>query len=172
MKTPLLSKLQNVGTIKTDVLEESILLNELDFVKTSLPVLNIAFSGELDKGYSSGVTILAGQSKSFKTLLSLFCMKAYLDKYPDGIAILYDSEFGITNQYLINQGIDTSRVLYVPIEHIEQLKFDMVKKLNEIQRGDKVFILIDSLGSLPSKKEFEDERLKFYDDIKSNPITV
>jgi hypothetical protein len=44
----------------------------------------------------------------------------------------------------------------LPIEHLEQLKFDISKRLEEIERGDKVIIFIDSVGNLASKKEVED----------------
>jgi hypothetical protein len=90
------------------------------------------------------------------TLLALYCMKAYFNKYPDAIALLYDSEFGVTPDYLKANGIDPQRVLHIPIEHVEQLKFDIVKRLEEIKRGDKIFIMVDSLGNLASKKEVED----------------
>lgn len=127
-----------------------------DCIPTKLPVLNIAFSGKLDGGLVSGITVFAGASKSFKTLLALYCMKAYLDKYPESIAIVYDSEFGITDAYWKSMGIDTERVLHIPIEHVEQLKFDIVKRLNEVKKGDKIFFMIDSLGALASAKEVED----------------
>jgi RecA/RadA recombinase len=83
-------------------------------------------------------------------------MKAYLDKYDDAIAILYDSEFGITPSYIRTFGIDPARVIHIPVEHVEQLKFDFNKKLENIERGDHVFFMIDSIGQLSSKKEFED----------------
>lgn len=153
----LLKRLKGAGSIKTaEVLSESAFFNKKDVIPTNLPILNIAFSGSLKGGLIPGLTIFAGESKSFKTLLGLYCMKAYLDKYPEGIAILYDSEFGITPEYLTANGIDASRVLHIPVEHVEQLKFDVVQRLEEIKRGDKVFILVDSLGNLASKKETED----------------
>ncbi len=83
-------------------------------------------------------------------------MKAYLDKYKDGIALLYDSEYGITPDYLESYDIDTDRVLHIPIEDVEQLKFDITKRMEDIGKGDKVMILIDSIGNLASKKEVED----------------
>lgn len=153
----LMDKMLKAGTLKTGtVLSASKFFNQKDPIVTDLPILNVAFSGMLDGGLTSGLTVLAGASKSFKTLLGLYCMKAYLDKYPDGIAILYDSEFGITPEYLESNGIDTDRVLHIPIEHIEQLKFDIVNRLGEISKDDHVFILIDSVGNLASKKEVED----------------
>jgi RecA/RadA recombinase len=130
--------------------------NMKDPIQTELPIVNIAFSGTLDGGLIPGLTVIAGASKSFKTLLSLYCMKAYLKKYPDGIAILYDSEFGITPEYLSGIGIPTERVIHIPIANIEELKFDLVSRLAEIEKNDKVFIMIDSIGNLASKKEVED----------------
>lgn len=153
----LLEKLQKAGTIKqAAILSDSPFFNAKDCIQTNLPILNIAFSGSLDGGLVPGLSIFAGASKSFKTLLGLYCMKAYFDKYPDAVALVYDSEFGITPEYLSSNGIDTSRVLHIPIEHVEMLKFDIVKRLEEIKRGDKVFIMVDSLGALSSKKEVDD----------------
>jgi hypothetical protein len=83
-------------------------------------------------------------------------MAAYLNKYPDAIALFYDNEFGATIAYLEAQGIDPSRVIHIPITNIEELKFDLIAKLKEIKRGDKVFILVDSLGNAASIKELED----------------
>ena len=153
----LLEKLQKAGTIKqAAILSNSPFFNAKDCIQTNLPILNVAFSGSLSGGLVPGLTVFAGASKSFKTLLGLYCMKAYFDKYPDAVALVYDSEFGITPEYLSSNGIDTSRVIHIPIEHIEMLKFDVVKRLEEIKRGDKVILLVDSLGALSSKKEVED----------------
>jgi RecA/RadA recombinase len=102
------------------------------------------------------LTILAGESKTFKTALALYCLKAYLDKYKDSIGVLYDSEGGCNPQYVKSFGIDPNRVVHVPVEHVEQLKFDFVKKLEEIEKGDKVFFLVDSIGQIASKKETDD----------------
>jgi len=153
----LLERMQKSGAIKTSaILSESTFFNTKDVIPTDLPILNIAFSGSLDGGLIPGLTVFAGLSKSFKTLLALYCMKAYFNKYPDAVALLYDSEFGVTPDYLATNGIDAGRVIHIPVEHVEQLKFDIVKRLEEIKRGDKVFIMVDSLGNLASKKEVDD----------------
>ena len=153
----LINKLLSAGSIKSaDVLEDSAFFSARDIIPTELPILNIAFSGRIDGGLVPGLTILAGESKSFKTMLGLYCMKSYFDKYPEAIGLIYDSEFSITPDYLKSFGLDASRIIHVPIEHVEQLKFDMVKRLEQVERNDKVFILVDSLGNLASKKEVED----------------
>jgi len=153
----LLDKMLKSGNIKSaSVLSKSSFFNAKEVIPTALPILNIAFSGSLDGGLLPGLTVVAGASKSFKTMLSLYCMKAYLDMYKDGVAILYDSEFGITPDYIQSFEIDIDRVIHIPIENVEQLKFDIVQRLGEIEKKDKVFIMIDSIGNLASKKEVED----------------
>lgn len=143
-------------TKHASVMSESVFFNKKDLVRLDAPILNLAFSGELNGGLSSGLTLLAGPSKSFKSLLSLVCVKAYLDKYADAVAILYDSEGGITPDYLQSLGIDPNRVIHIPIEHLEMLKFDLVKQLKEINRGDHVIMVIDSIGNTASLKELTD----------------
>lgn len=153
----LLERMAKTGSLKSSaILSKSKFFNAKEFIPTDLPILNIAFSGSLDGGLIPGLTVLAGKSKTFKTMLALYCMKAYLDKYPDGIALLYDSEFGITPDYIEGFDIDTNRVLHIPIKDVEELKFDIIQKLQEIGDKERVFIMIDSVGNLASKKEVED----------------
>jgi RecA/RadA recombinase len=82
--------------------------------------------------------------------------KSYQDKYPDGVVLFYDSEFGSPQSYFDSFGIDTKRVLHTPITDVEQLKHDSMAQLANIERGDHVMIIIDSVGNLASKKEVED----------------
>jgi len=153
----LLEKMKKVGSIKsTELLSESTFFNKKEGVQTEVPIINLALSGQVDGGLVSGLTFLAGPSKHFKSLLGLVLVKAYMNKHPDAVCLFYDSEFGITPDYIKTNGIDTDRVLHIPIEHLEQLKFDISKRLEAIERGDKVIIFIDSVGNLASKKEVED----------------
>lgn len=148
--------LKNSTTKLTSVLSESVMFKDKDIIPIDVPLLNIAFSGDLDGGLASGLTLLAGPSKSFKSLMSLIMVRAYMNKYPDAVCILYDSEGGMTPQYLSEMGVDTARVVHVPIEHLEMLKFDTVKQLSELSRGDHVIMVIDSIGNTASQKELVD----------------
>lgn len=153
----LIDKMLKTGsTSGAAVMSKSSFFKEKDFVKTQHPILNIAFSGEVDGGLTSGLTIFAGDSKTFKSALSLYCLKAYLDKYKDGIGIIYDSEFGITEEYIKSFGLDPDRIIHIPVEHIEHLKFDFTKKLEAITKNERVFFIVDSIGQIASKKETED----------------
>jgi RecA/RadA recombinase len=113
-------------------------------------------SGKLDGGLTPGLTMWAGPSKHFKTAFSLLMAKSYLDKYEDAALLFYDSEFGTPQSYFDSFGIDTNRVLHTPLTDIEQLKFDIMQQLSNLERGDRLIIVIDSIGNLASKKEVDD----------------
>lgn len=153
----LLEKLAKTSTIKhSAILSDSDFFGKKSETVTDLPILNLAFSGSLHKGFGSGLITIAGPSRHYKSNLGLYCVASYLKKNKDAVCLYYDSEFGAPPAYLSTFGIDTSRVLHSPIKHVEQLKFDIVNQLENIERGDKVIIFIDSIGNLASKKETED----------------
>ena len=153
----LMDKLKKNSKIEfTAVLEDSKFFNAKDEVATQVPMINVALSGRLDGGLTPGLTVLAGPSKHFKTAFSLLMAKSYMDKYPESIMLFYDSEFGTPQAYFDSFGIDKSRVLHTPITDVEQLKFDLIGQLNNLERGEKVIVVIDSVGNLASKKELED----------------
>lgn len=154
---PLLARLKKASKIaETSTLAENEILGNIECAPTHIPCIDIAFCGALDGGVTSGLTCIAGASKCFKSLISLLCAKAYLDKYDDAVMIFYDSEMGASKEYFNSLGIDQDRVLYTPITDVEELKFDLMSQLEQIKRGDHVIIVIDSVGNLASKKEVED----------------
>jgi RecA/RadA recombinase len=153
----LLEKLKKNSTIKdTAILSKSKFFAAKDMIQTSIPVVNVAFSGDLDGGFTPGLTMWAGPSKHFKTAFSLLMAKAYQVKYPDAVVLFYDSEFGTPQNYFTSFGIDMERVIHTPITDVEQLKFDIMQQLSQIERGERVMIVVDSIGNLASKKEVED----------------
>ena len=147
---------KNSKVAHTEVLSESKFFTEKDMVPTDVPMINVALSGRVDGGLAPGLTVLAGPSKHFKTSFALIMASAYLKKYPESVLLFYDSEFGSPQDYFKQFGIDTSRVLHTPITNVEELKFDLIAQLEGIERGDKVVVVIDSVGNLASKKELED----------------
>ena len=153
----LLDKIRSNSTIKdSEILSKSKFFTKKDMIPTSIPAINIALSGRLDGGLTPGLTMWAGPSKHFKTAFSLLMAKSYMDKYPESVLLFYDSEFGTPQAYFESFGIDQDRVLHTPITDVEQLKFDIMKQIEGIERNDKVCIIIDSIGNLASKKEVED----------------
>ena len=153
----ILDKIKKNSSIKDSaILAKSKFFNDKDMISTAVPIINVALSGKLDGGLTPGLTMWAGPSKHFKTAFSLLMAKSYLDKYEDAALLFYDSEFGTPQSYFDSFGIDTNRVLHTPLTDIEQLKFDIMAQLTQLERGDKLIIVIDSIGNLASKKEVED----------------
>ena len=153
----LLEKLQKSSKLSgTSVLSDSTFFKEQKLTPTSVPMINVALSGSVDGGLGSGLTVLAGPSKHFKTSFALLMASAYLKAHDDAVLLFYDSEFGSPQGYFESFGIDTERVLHTPIMNIEELKFDLIGQLEQLERKDNVVIVIDSIGNVASKKEVED----------------
>ena len=153
----LLDKLKKNTTIKeSSILEKSKFFTEKDVIPTSVPMINVALSGSLDGGLTPGLTMFAGPSKHFKTAFALLMASAYMKKYKEAVVLFYDSEFGTPKSYFETFNIDMSRVLHTPITDVEELKFDIMKQLQELGKDDKVIIILDSIGNLASKKEVDD----------------
>lgn len=140
----------------TATLTDSKIFTKKDMIPTSVPMINVALSGSVDGGITPGLTMLAGPSKHFKTGFALLLASAYLKKYPDGVILFYDSEFGTPQSYFTTFKIPFDSVVHTPITDIEELKFDIMKQMAEITRDEHVMIVIDSIGNLASKKEVED----------------
>ena len=153
----LLDKLKKSSRVTgAEVLSDSKLFGEKELTSTPVPMVNVALSGSINGGLASGLTVLAGPSKHFKTSFALLMASAYLKKHDDAVLLFYDSEFGSPQSYFEAFDVDTSRVLHTPVTNIEELKFDLVNQLNEIDRKDRVIVIIDSVGNIASKKEVED----------------
>lgn len=149
---------------KNSIIEGTEILSKSKFfdyetLPLDIPVMNIAFSGKLDGGMVPGLTIFAGKSKHGKSLLSAICARAYMRKYKDAILIFADSEFGTPKSYYESLDIDPDRILHMPLTNVEELKHELVRQLDYIKKefpGARVFIFIDSVGNLASKKEADD----------------
>ena len=153
----IMDKLKKNSKIKLAApLKDSKFFGTKTVVDTGVPMVNVALSGDVDGGLTSGLTVLAGPSKHFKTSFALLMAAAYQRTHEDAVVLFYDSEFGSPQAYFETFGIDTDRVLHTPITNVEELKFDLVHQLEELDEKDKVCVVIDSIGNMASKKELED----------------
>lgn len=153
------TKLKGSGWLK-DVHKEKVIYHD-----TGIPALNLAYGGSLDSGTRYGISTIAGRSKSFKTLFGLISAKAYLDAYEDAYMVFYDSEGGANKEYFQSVGIDPARVIYIRVMNIEELKFDMMEKLEAIKESyaetkkyQHFVFFTDSIGNLASIKEVNDAK--------------
>lgn len=145
----------------TSSIEKSKYFNKEDeFTVTEIPLLNVGLSGEINGGLSSGVTMIAGEPKRFKTLYGLIMVKAFLDKHKDGVCLYYDTEGGAGKRYFESLGLDITRIVWTPCLNVEELKHEVSNQLEALKNADetnnKVIIFVDSIGNPPSKKEIAD----------------
>lgn len=159
MTNKLMAKMLKNTTLKhTSPIKDSVTMNSVDETSTSIPALNIALSASLTGGLKSGIMTIAAPSKHFKSASALVLAGTYLKKHKDGVLMFFDSEFGSPIDYFNSADVDLDRVVHIPVKNLEELKFELVAQLENLTRGDKVFILIDSIGNLASKKEVEDAK--------------
>lgn len=153
----LMDRLKKTSSIEiANVLDDSEVFGERQMVPTEVPIINIALSGTLKGGLTSGVTEIAGPSKHFKTGIALLLIRSFLNHHKDGVVLFYDAEFGTPQAYFKTFGIDMKRVFHTPITDVEQLKHDIMLQLGEFKRGERIMVVIDSIGQLASKKEVDD----------------
>lgn len=144
------------------ILDESEFFAKNIVAHTKCPMYNVALSGELDGGLTPGITMMVGESKTFKTGMSLYAVLSYLEEHSDAICIYMVSEFGANKDFFDSMGIDASRVIMHPITTIEQLKIDMSQYLKVLeekkQAGEDVHVIffVDSIAQLASLKEMND----------------
>lgn len=148
-------KKANTNRYATELVDSAI-FNKTSLFTTEYPLLNIAFSGMPDGGIRSGLTTIAGPSKSFKTQYLLLLAREYQKTYPDCMILFYDSEMGSAKKDFELHGIGMQNVMHIPVTNLEELKFSMMELLPAMERGDKAIVLVDSIGNLSSKKEFDD----------------
>ena len=146
--------IKNTTIEETMVLKNSSIFDEQDAIVTDIPALNVALGGGVDTGMTPGILQIAGKSKHFKSKFALKMAKSFMDKFPDGAILFYDSEFGSPESYF--EDIDANNVIHTPIVDLDKLIHDVTKQLDALEKNDHLFILIDSLGNMASAKEVED----------------
>jgi hypothetical protein len=155
----LLDRLRKNSDLKPELLKNSKYFASDEFVKTDVPILNLAFTGSFKGGMpKSGITMIAAPPKHFKTNFMLEMMKGFQNdnKDKDFFIVLYDSEKGYTPEYFEKAGLDMERIDHRFITSVEEWKSDIANLVENIEEGDNVLIVVDSIGMLPSKKEAQD----------------
>lgn len=154
----LLKRLRKNTVVKPEILKNSKYFDNGVAIPTSVPLLNLAMTGKFDGGLKPGIHMIAAPPKHFKTNFMLELMKSFQEFYKkeDAITVLYDSEKGYSKDYFVKAGINMELVDHRFITSVEELRSDMANLVNDTKEGDKLFIAIDSLGMLPSKKEVTD----------------
>jgi RecA/RadA recombinase len=142
---------------KVNILSSSTFFDKDIVIQSSVYIINLMMSGRLygpEAGIRPGLTVVVGDSRTFKTNWCLSQVKDFLDQHSNGIVIFGDCEFGAKSSFEAF-GIDKDRVIHIALENIEDMKFKIVQALDEISGDDEVMIFIDSVSQIASKKEIE-----------------
>ena len=124
------------------------------YVDTGSYILNALLSGSVYGGLPSNkITALAGESSTGKTFFALSVVRHFLDTDPDAGVIYFESESAISKQMIESRGIDSKRMIIVPVTTVQEFRTQAVKivdkylKQKESDRKPLMFVL-DSLGML------------------------
>jgi RecA/RadA recombinase len=132
------------------------------YVDTGSYIFNALVSGSLFGGLPSNkVTALAGESSTGKTFFALSVVGNFLRDNPEGGVIYFESESAISREMIEERGIDSKRMIIMPVATIEEFRTQACRILDKYLKEPKdervpMMFVLDSLGMLSTTKEMED----------------
>jgi RecA/RadA recombinase len=136
-------------------LDSSIYSNINEYIDTGSYALNRLISGSVYGGTPSGrLVAFAGESGVGKSFAIGQTIKNAQEM--GYLVIYYDSENAIDNDFMDNLGVNTSELIYFPIDTAEEFKNHVVKTVGAFKKDNKnakIMICLDSLGNLSCEQE-------------------
>ena len=132
------------------------------FIDTGSYIFNALLGGSIHRGLPSNkITAIAGESATGKTFFVLGMCKNFLDKNPDGGVIFFESESAITKDIIEERGIDSSRMVVMPVTTVQEFRHQSLTVLDKyieqnVKERKPLLLVLDSLGMLSTTKEMED----------------
>jgi len=132
------------------------------YIDSGSYIFNALVSGSVYGGIPSNkVTAIAGESSTGKTFFCLGMVQSFLANDPDAGVIYFESESAISKQMIEERGIDSGRMMLVPVTTVQEFRTQAIKILDKYleqkaeDRKPLMFVL-DSLGMLSTSKELAD----------------
>lgn len=155
---------KKIGNSNSSIVSDGIVGDLSGFIDTGSLLLNAAASGSMFKGFPDNkISMLAGPAGVGKSFILLTMIARFLQKYPKATTIFFESESAQRKEIMENFGIDCTRVLFVPITTVQELRTQSLQILEEYEKVPekerleaKLFLCLDSLGNLSTSKEMED----------------
>ena len=130
------------------------------FIDTGSYIFNALVSGSIFGGIPGNkITALAGESSTGKTYFCLGIVQHFLESDPDSGVIYFESESAISKPLIESRGIDSSRMMIVPITTVQEFRTQSIRILDKYLQQDNrkpLMFVLDSLGMLSTTKEVED----------------
>jgi len=151
------------GNEFASVVSEGVAAGDItSYVDTGSYIFNALVSGSLFGGLPSNkVTALAGESSTGKTFFALSVVRNFLRDNPTGGVIYFESESAISREMIEERGIDSKRMIMMPVATIEEFRTQACRILDKYMKEPKdervpMMFVLDSLGMLSTTKEMED----------------
>jgi len=132
------------------------------FIDTGSYIFNALLSGSIYGGLPSNkITAIAGESATGKTFFVMGMVKNFLDANPDAGVIYFESESAITQQMVVDRGIDPKRMVLFPVTTVQEFRTQALHVLDKYlaqSEADRkpIMLCLDSMGMLSTTKEVED----------------
>ena len=133
-----------------------------NFIDTGSYIFNGLVSGSIYGGIPGNkITAIAGESSTGKTFFCLGVVQHFLESDPNAGVIYFESESALSKQQIEERGIDSSRMMIVPVTTVQEFRTQSIRILDKYleQPADKrqpLMFVLDSLGMLSTTKEVED----------------
>jgi recombination protein RecA len=128
-----------------------------DFISTGSTVLDLAISNKPNGGIAVGrITEINGLESCGKSLVGAHILAETQKK--GGLAVYIDTETSVSQEFLEVIGIDSSKMLYVHLETVEDIFEtieEIVYKVRASSKDRLVTILVDSLAAATTKVELD-----------------
>mgnify|MGYP003308178180 CR=1 FL=1 len=126
-------------------------------VDTGSYILNALVSGDIYGGIPSNkITALAGETATGKTFFALGMVKQFLADNPNGGVLYFESESALTKEMIESRGIDSQRMIILPVTTIQEFTHQAVKVVENHTEDRPIMMCLDSLGMLSTTKEVGD----------------
>ena len=155
--------IKEVGNEYASIVSDGVEAGDVSsFIDTGSYILNGLLSGSLYGGLPSNkITALAGESATGKTYFLMGIVRSFLEANPQADVVYFESESAITQQMILDRGIDPNRMLMMPVTTVQEFRTDALKVLDSYleqpeSNSQPLFLCLDSLGMLSTTKEVED----------------
>lgn len=133
--------------------------NVHEWISSGCSMLDLAISNRPNGGFPVGrITEITGLEASGKSLLAAHTLAETQKK--GGLAVYIDTESATSSEFLTAIGVDIKKMLYVPLETIEEI-FETIETIVEnVRKSDKdrlVTIVVDSVMGASTKIEMSAE---------------
>jgi len=127
------------------------------WIGTGSDMLDIAIGNRANSGFPVGrIVEITGLEQSGKSLLSAHSLANTQAK--GGVAVLIDTETAVSREFMEAIGVDTSKLLYVSADSVEQI-FEYIETIIEKVRANNkdkfVTIVVDSVAAASTEKELD-----------------